>query len=194
MGSRSRPATARATEGNVVSDRVSERLVRSRSIGGLRRCTLGRRTGAGDDRGLTLLELVAALSILAVLLGLAGLGMHELRRRWELAAATRQIVLDLRMARIGAIARARAHRLRFEVDGRRYWREVQDHSGDFIATAQARELPRAVTIAACTARGGAVSFRPRGNATSFGTISLLGSGGESRDIVVDMVGRVQVRR
>lgn len=155
---------------------------------------VGESSRARDDRGVTLLELIAAFSVVAVLLGLAGLGMHELRNQWQLRSATRQVVLDLRMARAAAIARARTHRLRFEVATGHYWREVQADDGDFVAESTARALPATVTIAACTARNQSVSFRPRGNAATFGTISLAGHAGESRDIVVDMVGRVQVRR
>lgn len=145
-------------------------------------------------RGVTLVELITALSIAAVLLGMAGLGFRDLQNSWQLQSATRQVVLDLRMARIGSIAQARSHRLRFETSTRRYWREVQGESGDYAADSIPRDLPAGVSISECTARNDAVSFRPRGNAATFGTITLQGHADETREIVVDMVGRVQVRR
>ncbi len=144
--------------------------------------------------GITLLEIVVALSIATVLFGLAGFGYRDLRHQWQLQATVRQIVLDLRMSRIGAIAEARTHRLRFDPAADAYWREVQADGGKYVDARVPRVLPAGVAVTRCTAPGGSIAFRPRGNAATFGTVSLRGHTGETRDIVVDMVGRVQVRR
>jgi len=145
-------------------------------------------------RGVTLLELLATLSIGAILMGIAGYGLRDVRHRWHLQHATRQVVLDLRLARLASIAEGTAHALRFEPPADRYSREVHaDAGGDPVSTS-IRAFPRGVVVTGCTARNGSISFRPRGNAASFGTITLQGHGGEKRSIVVDMVGRVRVRR
>jgi prepilin-type N-terminal cleavage/methylation domain-containing protein len=145
-------------------------------------------------RGVTLLELIATLSIGAILMGTAALGLRDLRDRWQLQHATRQVVLDLRLARLAAIAEGRSHALRFEPSADGYWREVHPDGGGDPDTTSLRTFPPGVIVTSCTARNGSISFRPRGNAASFGTITLQGHAGELRSIVVDMVGRVRVRR
>ena len=142
-------------------------------------------------RGVTLLELIATLAIGATLMGVAGLGLGSIRHRWHLQHATRQLVLDLRLARLAAIAEGTAHGLGFEPPADRYFREVDN---DDSVTTSMRTFPGGVVVTECTARNGSIRFRPRGNAASFGTITLKGHAGEARSIVVDIVGRVRVRR
>ncbi len=147
-----------------------------------------------DGRGVTLVELVAAMSVAAALAGVAVFEFRDLQAEWHLSGAVRQVVLDLRMARIAAIAEARTHGLRFDTAAAAYTPESQDDDGAFTANGLPRRLPGAVRIVECTARGGAVRFRPLGNAASFGTITIEGPDTSSRRIVVDMAGRVRVAR
>ena len=147
-----------------------------------------------DDSGITILEILTALTLSGILAASAVFEFAELDAAWRLQSGVRQVALDLRMARIGAIARATALRLRFEEGSASYTREVKSAHGTYSAPSGPRLLPRGVRISSCTARGSAVSFQPRGNAGTFGTITLLGPDGATRHIVVDLVGRVQVRR
>jgi Tfp pilus assembly protein FimT len=145
-----------------------------------------------DGAGVTLLELLAALAIATALAATAVLGFRDLHRDWQLSGAVRQIVLDLRMARIASIAQARAHGLHFDVPASAYTREKQSDGGEYAAVGEPRPLPAGVQVTGCTGRAGAVRFRPRGNASSFGTITVQGRGEARRRIVVDMAGRVRV--
>jgi hypothetical protein len=54
-------------------------------------------------------------------------------------------------------------------------------------------LPAGITILDCTARSAAISFRPRGNAGTFGTVTLQNSQGDTRRVVVDIAGQVRVQ-
>lgn len=146
------------------------------------------------DGGLTLLELITALAIGSILAGAAVFELRELEREWRLGGAVRQIVLDLRMARIAAIARARTHGLRFEVPAAEYVPEHQNDAGEYAASSPRRRLPPGVLVTACSARGGAIRFRPRGNAATFGTITVETGDAEHRRIVVDMAGRIRIAR
>lgn len=147
-----------------------------------------------DHRGLTLVELVAAMSVAAALAGVAVFEFRDLQAEWHLSGAVRQVVLDLRMARIAAIAEARTHGLRFETAAAAYNREVQGDDGAFTVNGLPRRLPGGVRVVECTGRGSSVRFRPLGNASSFGTITIEGPGIGPRRIVVDMAGRVRVTR
>ena len=142
--------------------------------------------------GLTLLELIVGVALSGILAAAAVTGYADLDRRWRLESGVRQLALDLRMVRIGAIAEARAHRLRFVEGSGSYQPESRRPSGTFVASSAARHLPRGVRVASCSARGDAISFQPRGNAGTFGSIAIVGPDSGSRRIAVDIAGRVRV--
>ncbi len=145
------------------------------------------------DEGVTLLELVAFMAIAAGLASIAAFGFRDLGDRWLLGSAVRQVVLDLRMARVRSISETRSHRLRFRMASTHYQPEARDDRREYTATGAPRTLPDGVSVVECTGRSEAIGFHPRGNASSFGTITLRGRGGERVEVVVDMVGRVRVR-
>ncbi len=133
------------------------------------------------------------MSLLSILMGIGIATTRALRDEWHLQAAVRQIVLDLRTARVAAIASSRARRLRFEVPGGAYHKEIESDRQTY-AEIEAVELPAGIEITSCTGRNDAIGFRPRGNAGAFGTVRLADARGETRDIVVSFAGRVRVRR
>lgn len=146
-----------------------------------------------QQSGLTFLELIVGICLATILAAVALMGFRDLERRWRLESGVRQLVLDLRLARIGAIAEARPHRLRFEENSGVYHAEWRRPSGGYVAVLGPRRLPRGVQVSECTARGDAVSFHPRGNAGTFGTIAVSGPDAQPRRIVVDIAGRIRVR-
>lgn len=145
------------------------------------------------DDGLTLIELLFAIALAGVVTGGAMLGLRGLRDRWALGASVRQVVLDLRLARVRSIAEARPHRLLFEAPAAAYQREARDDGGGYVEIGSSRRLPDGVKVSGCTARGSAIGFQPRGNASSFGSVTLQGRGGGVRAVTVDMVGRIRVQ-
>jgi prepilin-type N-terminal cleavage/methylation domain-containing protein len=146
-----------------------------------------------DRRGFTLLELLIALTLCAVLSGTALLGYRRMLSGWRLNAAARQVVMDLKLARARALLSGATHRVRFAVPGASYQHERRRRSGTYEPIAPPTELPPDVEILACSAPGSGISFRPRGNAAAFGTIALRNGDGEERSVVVDIVGRLRVQ-
>jgi len=142
--------------------------------------------------GLTLLEMLVALSLGSALAGAATLQYRRALPKWELKAATREIVLDLLQVRTQAIAEGRPFRLVFSVPGSSYERQRRSDDGRYESDAPPVALPSHVEIVECTARGAAISFYARGHAGSFGTLTLRNSDGELRRIVVDIAGRIRV--
>lgn len=142
---------------------------------------------------MTLVELLAALAIAGVVAGGAMLGLRDLRDRWALSAGVRQVVLDLRLARVRSIAEARSHRLLFEVPADAYRRETREDGRGYVGLGSSRRLPDGVKVTGCTARTSAIGFQPRGNAATFGSVTLQGRGGIAREVTVDMVGRIRVQ-
>lgn len=146
-----------------------------------------------DRRGFTLLELLIALALAAVLGAGALLEYRRTLAGVRLAAATRQVVMDLKLARARAILGSATHRVRFPVPGTSYQHERQRISGTYEPTGPATPLPADVTVAGCSGAGSGISFRPRGHAAAFGSIVLRNRDGAERAVVVDIVGRMRVQ-
>ena len=151
------------------------------------------RNSADRMRGFTLLELLVGLSLVAGLTGTALLGARRSIAGWRLSAAARQVVMDLKLARARAILDSTTHRVRFAVPGASYQHERQQPSGTYVAVGPATQLPVDVAAIGCTGAGSGISFRPRGHAGAFGTVTLRNADGDQRAIVVDIVGRARVQ-
>jgi prepilin-type N-terminal cleavage/methylation domain-containing protein len=142
--------------------------------------------------GFTLLELLVALAVLAAAGGAATLFYPPMLANWRLDAGARQVLIDLQRVRLQAIAEGVSHRLRFSLPSATYQLQ-QRGKRTYEDDAPAATLPRGVTVTACTAVSSSVTFHPRGHAATFGTITLLGSTGRQRRVIVDMVGRVRIQ-
>ena len=142
--------------------------------------------------GFSLLELVVVLSVASVLAGIGVLSHHALRPRLDLRDAARQVVMDLKVARLRAAAENVNHRIVFTDGGGTY--QPQRKSGSsYTNTAPPVALPQGIVVADCTANGNAIGFKPRGNAATFGTVTIRNRLGEARQIVVDIAGQVRVQ-
>lgn len=149
------------------------------------------RTGT-RAHGFSLFELLAVLSLASILAGIGVLGHQALRPGLDLHAAARQVVMDLKVARMRAAAQRVNHRIVFTEGGASYQPQRQEGSGYTDVGAPA-PLPRGIVVAECTANNNAIGFRPRGNAASFGTVTLRNANGDTRQVVVDIAGHVRVR-
>ena len=145
-----------------------------------------------DTRGFSILELVVALGLASILAGIAVLSHNALRPRLNLGMATRQVVMDLQVTRMRAVAHNTNHRILFAGGGTSYRLHRQtgttyDDEGPPVA------LPLGITVLDCTSRDSTISFRPRGNASIFGTVTLGNTAGDVRLVVVDIAGQVRVQ-
>lgn len=146
------------------------------------------------SRGFTLFELLIALALAGVLGAVAVPAVQRQLERLRLAAAARQVVMDLKLARARAIAGGAAQRVHFAVPGGSYQHERQRPGGAYAPTGPATALPDGVRVVDCTAAGDGIGFRPRGHAITFGTVTLRDAAGDERRVVVDIAGRMRVQR
>ena len=145
-----------------------------------------------ESRGLTILELMVVLALIAVLSGSSVLAYARLRSHVALDSAARQVVLDLKLSRIRAITRTADQRILFSAGAVVYQRQ-QGQAGSYRDQGPAIRLPTGVMIHDCSARDDAISFRPRGNAGTFGTVTLRNASGQDRRIIVDIAGEIRVQ-
>lgn len=153
---------------------------------------LTRRPVAGTA-GFTLLELLVCLALAGILAAMAAPAFSAMRAEWRLNTAARQVALDLRAARARAVAGGTNRRVLFLQQFGTYLRQTQDGPSTYANDGAPAQLPAGVRITGCTAVGSAVTFRPRGNAITFGTVTLGDVRGRTRAVVVNMVGRTRIR-
>jgi len=146
----------------------------------------------GHERGFTIFELIVVISLASVLAAIGALSHTAMRPGLDLSAAARQIVMDLKVARMRAATNGVNHRIVFPPGGDGYQPQRQNGAA-YTDVGGPVHLPRDIVVADCTANNDAIGFRPRGNAASFGTVTLRNRRGEVRQVVVNINGQVRVQ-
>lgn len=145
-----------------------------------------------NRQGLTYVELVVALGIAGVVVGTAAFGYQSAAQDLRLNQAARVVMLDLTTMRARALAENNGQRLVFTPERNTYQPQRQTSKG-YQDLGAAIALPAGIVLSDCTAAGSAVTFRPRGNASTFGTVILRNVLGRERRVIVDIAGRVRVQ-
>ena len=146
-------------------------------------------TNAG---GFSLLELMVVLSLVAILGGISVISQQAMRPALDLSMAARQVAIDLKVARMRAVTDNANYRVAF-VDGGTTYQHQRKNGDGYVDDGIPIALPRGIVIAECTATDNAISFRPRGHAATFGTVTIRNGKGDLRKVVVDIAGQVRVQ-
>lgn len=140
-------------------------------------------------QGFTLIELVVALSVAALFVGLVPSAMGRAYEAMEYRSTVRYMMTDLRAARLSAMRSGRAEVFLLDVETRRFG----------VGPAPKRTIPEGVDVrfelaeGEALQNGGGVRFYPDGSATG-GEIDLRRASGEGVRISVDwLLGRVRQR-
>lgn len=164
------------------------------------------------EEGLTLLEVVVALAIIAVLLALVSNGWSVLTSR-RLNNQARKIVADLRMIEQRARTERTCYRIVFAPAAETY--TILQYTGNVVPAPSgggnqcpdawgttpafventgdgvSRRMPPRTEIVSTTFAGDTVTFSPTGNPNA-GTVSIGGNTGQQKQIIVDVIGRVRI--
>ena len=143
--------------------------------------------------GYSLLELVVVMAVIAVLTGAAVVGYGPMLAAWRLNAAARQVIIDIKVARARAIGEGVSHRVHFSVQGNTYQQQRQGPSEQYAPTGPPTTLPTTIETTKCTAAGSNITFAPQGHTRTFGTITLQNAGGDQRQVVISIAGRMRVQ-
>jgi prepilin-type N-terminal cleavage/methylation domain-containing protein len=136
--------------------------------------------------GITLVEVVVVLTVLATLMGAAVPTVGAALDSYRAGGATADLCSAIHLARVRATATGVTHALVLAPDGRSF-RIVQDPGG----ATKTIEGPHALVDGAVATSNVTLQFSSRGFSVPAGTITVR-SAGATRRIVVSLLGRVRV--
>lgn len=151
--------------------------------------------GVAGNEGFTLVELLVALAVVAVLSALTAPSFAQWRQNIEYRKAARDIVCLLREARSRAIATNREHRVEYEPASRKYGlragdRAVNTNWPDAPPVTSWETLPPEVNMSSNVP---SVQFNTNGTANG-GTIRVMDENLVQRyEIVVNRTGRIRIK-
>lgn len=144
------------------------------------------------SRGFSLLEVLVVLALVAILARFSVLNHQAMRPAFDLRMAARQVVLDLRVARMRAVAENVTRRVVFPTGADSYQHQ-RKAGGVYVDDGAAVRLPPGILISDCNATGNGIGFKPRGNAATFGTVIVRNRNGDERRVIVDIAGQARVQ-
>ena len=155
-----------------------------------------------NSQGFSLLELLLVVALLGILTGIASLQLAPLLQRVAVNSGVRQVVADLQLVRMQAIAYNRRLRVTFQPGSDIYlvekrengrWQDHRLHSHNRADDESGNiSLPTSVVVSAANSRGDVI-FVPRGHVDGGMTLTLASPDRRfSKRIVINLAGRVRI--
>ena len=143
-------------------------------------------------RGITLIELVITLAIVAVLSVMVVPGLGRWVREYRMKRVVRQIVSRMELAKIMALKSNLEHRIAFDPGGGTFQIESRPNpSGDWTLDGRVFQVPHQVPFQVNVS---AIKFNPHGTATS-GRVTIGPAQGKHYEITVNTTtGKINTKR
>jgi len=142
------------------------------------------------SRGTTLLEILIATALFAVLLAIAIPSLARLRTPYALRSAANQIAADVQVARMRAIARNTGYRMVFDTTAMNYHFEQLGAGNNWSVDSGNQMLPTGAQLTAVA--GGNPSFNSRGILANQVTISVKVPGSGTRTVTINVLGQTTI--
>ncbi len=143
--------------------------------------------------GFTLLEILVTMAILTILGAFAVPQWGNLLSKYRLDSAARQVATELHGAKNRAMAQYRRVKLVFDSPTTyTIQKEQNPGEGDYTAISGSKSLPLGITVIEFNNTPTPV-FQTRGNASPGATITLTNSKNETKEVVVALTGRIEIR-
>lgn len=142
--------------------------------------------------GFTVLELIVAIAIAMIVLGIAVPSFMTWLPTLRLSSGARQVATDLQVARMKAVSQNRKFRLNFNTSTSYYFQADLNNDGT-IGSGENESGPFSLPEGITTTAGALASeFQPRGTASASSEITLQNGNGETKKVQVAVVGRVTI--
>lgn len=139
-----------------------------------------------SEQGFTLVDLLTAIAILAILATIALPNMTQEMAKYRLNGAARQIAGELMAARMKAVAQSRNVKVSFPGDN--IYKICSEPCENDPKIMNIQDSYKDITISA----NSNIEFNPKGSASDFGTINVSNSK-ETKSITVAITGRVKIK-
>lgn len=144
-----------------------------------------------NQRGVTLLELIVVMVIIALGAILVVPQIGAWTPRYRLNGAVREMVSTLRVAQVQAVARNTAYRVQFSPDTGAYVLQRDAGGGNWVDEKPV-SLPQGIQMQAITWTGNSVPFYTNSSSSS-GSLKLINSKGTVKTITVtSATGRIRI--
>jgi prepilin-type N-terminal cleavage/methylation domain-containing protein len=144
------------------------------------------RACGNTQRGFSLAELLIAISLTAVIAGMAMLHMPEFYQRFELSDAARQVASDLMRVRVKAIGESQPYKIVFASTG--YQVMVSGVSG-YTNDGPSVSLPNGTTFGSVPTT---LNFNPVGTLPNAASVTVS-TGSRSKTVSINELGRVTIQ-
>jgi len=135
---------------------------------------------ARGQKGVTLIELVVVMAIVAIMALFMAPAIGEWLDNFRIRQAARDIASTLQLAKMQTISTRQTHSVNFDTDNETY---------QMTPGGNVNQVPRGVNIVS----GSTISFRADGTSTSSGTIAIDNAKGKQYQVSVSATGRIQMQ-
>ena len=156
----------------------------------------------GKNKGFTLVELIAVVSVLGVLLLIAVPNIYSINQNWILETTAREMVEDIRWAQHLAIVEGESYNFEIHLSQKYYRIRPESNKGPSLKTVELNS--NIVNLSSSLPRAGysgefydyrVLTYSPSGNPRQTGSIVLETRNGKSLTITIAVgSGRVMIKR
>ncbi len=144
-----------------------------------------------NQRGLTLIELIIVLVIIAIGAVLTTPNISGWLPNYRLRSATRDVTSVMRVAQLKAVSNNTQYQVVFNTGNGTYLLQYRDTGGNWIDEGAAQSLPAGVNFAT-TLLGDTATFSPNSTATD-GNITLNNTKGATKRVrLLGLTGRIKI--
>ncbi len=139
------------------------------------------------ERGFSMLEVLIVIGVILIITVVALPSLIDASDEYRLTAVAGQVVGNLNNARIRAINRNDDYRMTIS-STTRY--TLQAYVSSTWTTEDSYDLPAGFTIGT---NGTLVEFHARGNATPYRVFQITNPNGDTKDVIVELSGRIHAQ-
>ncbi len=147
-----------------------------------------------NNEGVTLIELVVVLVIIAITAGLLVPNIGVWLSNYRLNSATRDIVSTMRTAQMKAVSNNISYRVNLddgEIGANAYVLQYQASHGNWVGDGAVQNLPTGISVGANTFPGKHADFNPN-STSSGGSITLVSARRAKTITLAPATGRVRI--